>query len=555
MPFDPAEYARALLGGRCRAIDLAWLDRAFDLAERGRYGALAEPHGRRGRGRGADASSGRAHTAGPAGPTRRSPRCVGRAGPRAAPDLYLTLEPCVHAGAHAPCAPAVIASGVRRVDRRRDGPQPDRLGPRRARPCGGPESRSCSRPPSWRRRAAEAEREVLRAHGAAAARSCSPNGRRPSTVASPSASGESRWITGEAARRRAMLLREEYDAVLVGAGTVLADDPRLTRRLGNAGDRPHWRIVLDGRLRDPGDSARAARTRRPRRRDGGARRRTRRPAASRRAACDVWSLPGAERTAGSTCARLLAELGRHGVDERDGRGRGRDARGFLRARGSWTGSRCSSPPGSSEGERAPGARRRQGLPRSPTRRASPGCADRAHRRRSARHRPPRVDWTGRMFTGIVAGSAPWSRSRDAAAATADDRVRRRAAAAFARGARACAVSGVCLTAIAGGRRLVADLSPETLRRSTPGPSRRGRRRQPRARAALGRPPLRPLRHGARRRPGADPPRRSASGNSWTFTFSIPRGLGPFVVTKGSVALDGVSLTVAARRPGRRSTWR
>lgn len=109
-----------------------------------------------------------------------------------------------------------------------------------------------------------------------------------------------------------------------------------------------------------------------------------------------------------------------------------------------------------------------------------------------------------------------------------------------------AVSGVCLTAVAAGEGLVADLSTETLRRS----------RLARLTAGDAVNLERALRWGDRLSghfvmghvDGTVRVSRIArSGNSWTFTFTVPARLSRYVVTKGSVALDGVSLTVAARR--------
>jgi diaminohydroxyphosphoribosylaminopyrimidine deaminase/5-amino-6-(5-phosphoribosylamino)uracil reductase len=63
--------------------------------------------------------------------------------------------------------------------------------------------------------------------------------------------GDSRWVTGEAARAEVHRLRDRVDAVLVGAGTARADDPLLTTRLPEGGGRDPIRVVLDSRLRLP----------------------------------------------------------------------------------------------------------------------------------------------------------------------------------------------------------------------------------------------------------------------------------------------------------------
>lgn len=159
--------------------------------------------------------------------------------------LYVTLEPCNHQGRTPPCVDAVLNAGIARVVAcHRD---PHRVA------AGGFE----------RLRAAGVEVE----HGILAYEAVRLNLRFlvPSVLGRPAvtlkwamsldgriatAAGESQWISSPAGRRWGLAQREEHDALLVGSGTVLADDPRLDRRLGLAG-RPNVRVILDRRLRTP----------------------------------------------------------------------------------------------------------------------------------------------------------------------------------------------------------------------------------------------------------------------------------------------------------------
>lgn len=163
-------------------------------------------------------------------------------------DVYVTLEPCAHFGKTPPCAAALVEAGVGRVFAAMVDPNPKVSG-----------------------RGAE----ILRAAGIEVVTGLMEGESRllnepfikymttglpfvilksamtlDGKTATPS--GDSRWITNESSRRFVHRLRSSVDAVMVGSGTVLADDPRLNARI--PGGRDPLRVVVDSVLRIPLDS-------------------------------------------------------------------------------------------------------------------------------------------------------------------------------------------------------------------------------------------------------------------------------------------------------------
>jgi diaminohydroxyphosphoribosylaminopyrimidine deaminase/5-amino-6-(5-phosphoribosylamino)uracil reductase len=161
--------------------------------------------------------------------------------------LYVTLEPCSHFGKTPPCVQAVLASGVKEV----------------IAACGDPNPLVSGHGFAILRRAGvQVRRGVLKAEAEALneAHFFSHRLGRPLVVLKAastldgrlaSQTGLSKWITGSAAREEAHRLRAESDAVMVGIGTVLADDPSLTVRIPghNRDDGFPMRVVLDSMLR------------------------------------------------------------------------------------------------------------------------------------------------------------------------------------------------------------------------------------------------------------------------------------------------------------------
>ena len=159
--------------------------------------------------------------------------------------LYVTLEPCNHHGRTPPCVDAIVAAGIARVVFGARDVNPDVRGNGAARlrragvaVTGGVERAACEELVAGFARRVSAGLPLVTLKLAA-----SLDGR----IATHS--GASRWITGAPARRLVHRWRNEMDAVLVGAGTVIADDPSLTCRM--RGGRDPLRVIVDGRLRVP----------------------------------------------------------------------------------------------------------------------------------------------------------------------------------------------------------------------------------------------------------------------------------------------------------------
>jgi diaminohydroxyphosphoribosylaminopyrimidine deaminase/5-amino-6-(5-phosphoribosylamino)uracil reductase len=161
-------------------------------------------------------------------------------------DLYVTMEPCSTCGRTPPCTEAIIAAGVKRVVVAARDPNPKHNG------------RGLT---VLHRGGIQVEAGLLADESNALNEAFNKwiTTRMPLVTAKAAMSldgkiatrtGDSKWITSDAARKEAHKLRANVDAIMVGANTVIRDNPQLTLRHGIRGKQP-WRVVVDGRGRTP----------------------------------------------------------------------------------------------------------------------------------------------------------------------------------------------------------------------------------------------------------------------------------------------------------------
>jgi diaminohydroxyphosphoribosylaminopyrimidine deaminase/5-amino-6-(5-phosphoribosylamino)uracil reductase len=161
--------------------------------------------------------------------------------------LYVTLEPCHHKGRTPPCTKAIVSSGLRRVVVGALDPNPQVTGGG----CAYLESRGIEV------KTGVLEKECTKLIEAFVKHSTTG---RPFVIAKSAStldgwtatgSGHSRWVTNELSRGFVHRLRDKVDAILVGVGTILADDPSLTTRLKNRKGKDPIRVIADTHFRTP----------------------------------------------------------------------------------------------------------------------------------------------------------------------------------------------------------------------------------------------------------------------------------------------------------------
>lgn len=185
----------------------------------------------------------------PAGQAHAEISALAEAGERAqGATLYVTLEPCAHYGRTPPCVPAIIGAGITRCVVAVQDPSPAVSGAGIAwlRNTGITVDVGLRETEASELHAGFFTRVLLGRPLVRAKYAMSLDGRIATRT------GNSKWITGSIARRYVHVLRDQTDAIVIGAGTVQSDDPSLTTRLpdelaGGGGAHHPLRIVLDGR--------------------------------------------------------------------------------------------------------------------------------------------------------------------------------------------------------------------------------------------------------------------------------------------------------------------
>ena len=177
--------------------------------------------------------------------------------------FYTNLEPCSHQGRTGPCADALIAAGIRRVVASMNDPNPQVSG----RGFAKLQSAGVEVDTGILQEEAKILNEAfakyirtatplvtMKAAMTLDGKIAPPPAKSPGPMAADPHGPSGGWITSESARAHVQQLRHQHDAIMVGVGTVIADDPLLTDRSGLPRRRPLLRVILDSRLRLPLES-------------------------------------------------------------------------------------------------------------------------------------------------------------------------------------------------------------------------------------------------------------------------------------------------------------